>query len=281
MKIFHAIEDAEMVPLFYEKTGIRPNILIAHNNIKGNASKLTADYRSLINLLYLDSGAYAVFTGASKTNARKYRQFIRNHGHLFDVVFNLDDRFDDPEHNLLNRQLYLEDELPPNVKAPIPVVHHKTDPFGEFESYVELGHEYIAIGSSGSREDKDKLLGLAKAKHPNVKVHLFGDLNRQLLEKHLPYSADSASWSHQAGRGGGVYYWRPSENKQYFYNVGGRDDMKGKPHIRQSPIWEEIRAFLYDKFRYEYRHLSQYKVRWLLNIYFYTQWEDYLNSLDK
>lgn len=278
--IFCAITNADIVPFYHDKTGLKPNIMEAFNYIKGQSFKLTNTYRDRINLLYLDSGAYSVSTGKSKIDVYGYLNYLKKYGHKFDLCFNLDDRFDDPDHNLLH-QFYLENGLIEHTVKPVPVIHDNTDPLTEFDTYVALGHLYIAIGSSGSSTIKDKLLTHAKQRHPNVKVHLFGDLDRNLLEKHRPYSADSAGWAYQAGKGGGIYYWRPSENRQYVFNVGGRDSIKGGVHIKLSPLWEEIRAFLYDTFRYEYNDILKYEVRYILNFYSNQQFEDYLNSLDK
>jgi hypothetical protein len=279
MFIFHAVVDPGIIPLFYEKTGIKLNALIAYNNIKGHSWNLTDLYHDLINLRFLDSGAYSASTGNSKIDVFGYGNYLNRFGHKYDGCFNLDDRFDDPTHNLQN-QLYLESSLIGKPTRPIPVIHDKKDPFGEFEMYVGLGHRFIAIGSSASKASKDQLLEQAREKHPDVRIHLFGDLDRYLLEKHRPFSADSSSWAHKAGVGGGIYYWRPSEKKQYHYNIGGRDSIKGSQHIKLSPFWEEIRAFLYDTFRYEYNDLFKYQVRWILNFYFFKQYEDYVNGLD-
>ncbi len=207
MLIFHAIGDADIVPIFYDKTGIRLNIMVAYNNIKRNASKLTDRYRNQINLLYLDSGAYSAHTGRSNVDVHDYRAYLRCYGHKFDACFNLDDCFDSPAHNLRN-QLCLEEGLPSNRRAPIPVIHDKQDPLGEFETYVGLNHDYIALGSSSSARTKEELLQKAKEKYPAVRIHLFGDLSWKLLERHRPYSADSSTWAHRAGRYGGIYYWR-------------------------------------------------------------------------
>ena len=276
--IFQAIVDADTVPMFFDKTGIKLNYLIAFNNIKGQSWKLTDQYRDRINLLFFDSGAFRASSGKIAISASGYLGYLKLYGHKYVAVCNLDDRFDDPGHNLQN-QLYLERGLAGTNIRPVPVIHDKNDPFGEFELYAGMEHPFIAIGSAGSRSDKDLLLTQAKAKYPDVKIHLFGDLDKYLLEKHRPFSADSASWAHQAGKGGGIYYWRPSEHRQYQFNVGGRDIVKGSPHIKSPLLWEEIRAFLYDTFRYEYNDLFKYQVRFILNLYSLKQYEDYLNSL--
>ena len=277
--IFFAISDADIAPLFFDKTGIKCNYLMAFNNIKNQSWKLTNLYRKKINLLYLDSGAYASSTRRSCAVSRdRYLDHLRGYGHKYDEFFNLDDNFNDPVHNQ-NNQHYLENGLGGTGMKPIPVVHDKTDPFGEFSMYANMGHQYIAIGSSGSRKGKDKLLTQAKNKYPEVKIHLFGDLDKYLLEKHRPYSADSASWAHQAGVGGGIYYWRPQEKKQYQFNIGGRNRVNGKTHIKLSPLWNEIEDFLYNKFGYDHHDLFNYKCRFILNIYAIKQYEDYLNSV--
>ncbi len=45
MKIFNAIDDAEIVPNFFEKTGEKLNVLISYAYLKGNGVKLTKYYR--------------------------------------------------------------------------------------------------------------------------------------------------------------------------------------------------------------------------------------------
>ena len=280
MHIFSAITDADMVTKFFDKIGILLNILIAYPYLKGQSFKLTDTYRRMINLLYLDSGAYSAFMGKSTIDVYGYLHYLNSYGRKYNGCFNLDDRFDNPDHNLLH-QLYLEKGLLNTDTLPIPVVHDSINPFEEFEMYAGMGHSYIAIGSSGSSALKDQLLTQAREKYPDVKVHLFGDLERNILKKHRPFSADSASWAHNAGVGV-INYWRSSENKSYRYNVGGRDSVKGSQHIKLSPFWDEIRAFLYDTFRYEYNDLvNNYEARWILNLYFNHQFETYLNSLDE
>ena len=66
MKLFAAINEAEVVKNFYEKTGIKLNYLISYYYLEGQAYKLVKEYRSMIQDLYLDSGAYSVETGRSK-----------------------------------------------------------------------------------------------------------------------------------------------------------------------------------------------------------------------
>ena len=118
MKIFAAIDDAEIIEKFFEKTNIKLNYLISYFYLDGQAYKLLHDYRSMINELYLDSGAFSVATGKSKITITEYSRYLKLYGNKFTQYFNLDDRFDDPDHNQSNQQ-YLEEHLS-GAKKPIP-----------------------------------------------------------------------------------------------------------------------------------------------------------------
>ena len=63
MKIVNAIENANIIPLLYEKTKTKINVLMSYHLLKGNAYKLTKVYRDMIDSLYLDSAAYSVSKG--------------------------------------------------------------------------------------------------------------------------------------------------------------------------------------------------------------------------
>ena len=119
MKLFAAINEVEVIRKFYEKTEIKLNYLISYFYLDGQAYRITDVYRDMINKLYLDSGAFSVAGGRSKITVTEYSKYLKLYGDRFDQYFNLDDRFDDPDHNQYNQQ-YLEEHLPPDVKKPIP-----------------------------------------------------------------------------------------------------------------------------------------------------------------
>jgi hypothetical protein len=280
MKIFHAIDNAEIVPLFFDKTGIKANIMISYYYLEGNATKLTKTYRHMIDTLYLDSGAFSSFTGKGKISVREYRLYLQRYGHLFDQYFNLDDAFDDVSHNQANQE-YLEDGLK-DAKPPIPVIHDASDPLAEAKFYIACGSRYIALGSMGlHKRIPPTVMEQLKEEHPEVKVHIFGSLNRKILEQYRPYSADSSAWAQQSGKAGAIYYWRVSGNKGYTYYVGGRDSKKStEQHLKRSPFFKEIEEFLYRTFRYTYADLlKSADAKRIVNLYFFHQYEDYLNSL--
>jgi len=278
MNIFHAVVTSDTVNVFFDKTGIKLNILISYAYQEKNISYLTKKYRDKIGLLYLDSGAYSVITGKKKISVREYATFLSKYGDLFDACFNLDDRFDDIEHNLSNQE-YLENALSNKSWKPVPVIHDAENPLNEFRMYAG-DYNFIALGSMGANKKipRKQIEEIVKT-YPNVKVHLFGQTNIKLLQQIKPYSADSAGWAHQAGKGGSIYYWRPSENKRYTYPYGGLVG-DNKKHIKNSPFWDEIAEFL-KSFGYKEKDLQDYRARQIINLYSMVKFEEYVNSLDK
>jgi hypothetical protein len=282
MKIFAAIESAETIRAFYEKTGIKLNYLISYAYLKGQAYRTTVEYRDMVEQLYLDSGAYSVYTGKLKISVIEYQRYLRLYGNKFDGYFNLDDDFDDPEHNQLNQQ-YLKEGLPKGAKDPIPVVHDNKDPFAEFKKYADMEHEFIALGSTV--RIPNKVYEQIIEKYPQIKVHFFGNLRRKLLFKYRPYSADSSEWATAAGNGI-IHFWNEDAKKEYYIWVGGRDKPPPKPVIpfKDFKHREKLEAFLSDTFGYSYpvdlMPLKAHLNRQIINLYFFKQLENYINSLD-
>jgi len=278
MKIFAAIGDAETVRMFYDKTGIKLNYLISYYYLKNNAYKLIHEYRDMMESLYLDSGAFSASSGRSEISVSEYLIYLKLYGHHFDEYFNLDDWFDDPGHNQSN-QNHLEEGLPPGVKRPIPVVHD-SNPMNEFKLYVAEGNAFIAIGSDPpiSVEDLESI----QSEFPDVRIHMFGNIERKMLIKCKPYSADSATWARDAMYGV-IGFWDPDEEKDHKIYTGSREKKESSIiHINKFEHKEKLKAFLYDTFGFEYSDLLFPKKgslnRYIVNLYFLKQLEDYLNT---
>lgn len=280
MKLLASISHADIIRRFFDITGLILNVMISYGNHEGNMTKLTKTYRHMIGDLFLDSGAFSVFTGKMKIGLIQYLLFLRMYGHLFTRVITLDDRFDDAEHNFTN-QLILEEALEDCGIKPIPVVHDSEDPYREFEMYVQHGHDYVGLGSMGARKSiPDAILGKIRTNYPDIRVHKFGTLNQEMLLKHRPESADSSGFAQNAGKNGSFYYWRPTENKSYEYNVGAVDSKASEKNlVRKSPFYDEIVEFWREKFRFTPDTVvSDASARQILNLYFLTQFEEFLNS---
>ena len=282
MKIFHAIDNADIVPLFFNKTGVKINTMISYAYLEGNAYKLTRTYRDFIDLLYLDSGAFSSYAGKYRVSILEYGRYLKRYGKFFDEVVTLDDSLDDPDHNF-NNLTYLEEVLEGSVKKPIPVIHDPEDPFREIETYIALGYTYIALGSMGRHKRIDPIIiERVKQEYPNIKLHLFGNLNFDVLQTYRPYSADSSTWALQGGMSGSIYYWQESEKKVHSFHVGEKKTEGAKKrHIKKFSLWkEEVEPFLWNTFKFRHEDLltSSY-VKQIVNLYFFKQFEDYVNSL--
>lgn len=270
MLILNAIADAAIVRMFYEKTDIKLNVLIAYNNLSGQAYKLACEYREMINYLYLDSGAYAVNTGKATINISEYKQYIKKFGHYFDEIFSLDKYFDNPFSNQTIQE-YFENEL--EGKSPIPVVHDTVDPYSEFKQFADKGYYFIAFGSK--KKINKETFGKLKNDYPHVYIHMFGDLNRKMLQNFRPYSCDSSSWA-QKQKYGKILYWDKDEKKEYEVDLGERQKSDSKYPIHKS---EKVKAFLKDTFNWEYTDLLNRPYRkMIVNLYFYKQLESALTN---
>lgn len=285
MIIYNAISGADVVKHFYEVTGgrIKLNVLISYVYLAGNAIKVTKTYRDMIDNLCLDSGAFSVFTKKVNISVTEYLAYIKRYGHLFTTVFTLDDKFDDPDHNLRN-QTFLERGLAGKNWKPVPCIHDASDPMGEIQTYVDQGHTYIALGSLGIRQKiSAKVLDDVKVKFPDINFHLFGSLNREVLTKYRPYSADASSWAVEAGLGS-IYYWDEIDQQEYSIDLETRikkDKKSSGKNVFYSKFHhkEQLKEFLSNTFNYSYEDLlSAALPREMVNLYYLRQLQDIINS---
>ncbi len=72
MMLFHAINDAITIKMFCDLTRIKLNVLVSYPFIKGIAYKILKEFRAMVLLVYLDSGAFSKFTGRA-THTRAIR----------------------------------------------------------------------------------------------------------------------------------------------------------------------------------------------------------------
>lgn len=285
MIIYQAIDSADVIKHFYEVTGkrIKLNVLISYIYLAGNAVKVTKTYREMIDNLCLDSGAYSVFTKKVNISVTEYLAYIKRYGDLFTTVFTLDDKFDDPEHNLRN-QNFLERGLEGKNWKPVPCIHDAGDPIGEIQTYIDQGHDYIALGSLGIREKiSARVMEDVKVKFPDVRFHLFGSLNRETLFKYRPFSADASSWAAEAGKSS-IYYWDELDQKEYSIDLESRikkDKKSSGKNVFYSTFHhrEELNAFLMNTFNYTYEDLLNTTLpRQMVNLYYLRQLQDIINN---
>ena len=191
--------------------------------------------------------------------------------------------FDDPQHNLHN-QMFLEKGLEGKSWKPVPCIHDEEDPLGEIETYIKMGHQYIALGSLGPKKKiSPQVLDSVKEKYPDHRFHLFGSLNRDVLLKYRPYSADASSWAAAAAKGS-FYYWDAEDEKEYLIDVesvekqdkasGGKNVLYRNFHHRK-----QLEEFLRETFQFTYQDLLSKTLHLqMVNMYFFTQLEEIINN---
>lgn len=281
MKVFVAIQRPEIVEAFYNTAHVKLNVLISYFYLRQGKGKFKeleeSKNKNMINSLYLDSGAYTAYEQGNDIDIDDYLAYLKRTATAWDEYFNLDSDFDNPEYNLSN-QKYLEERLSFDLKKPLPVIHDKYNPFDEFKMYVEdYGHTYIGIGSD--KDTKGELLDKVKEDYPNIKIHMFGDLNEKRLMKYNPYSADAATFRKCAGQYK-ILYWDDINKKGYTICIEDRENLS-ENGIAFNKFWlkQELKDFLWDKFKYEKKDLLVFEEkRKIVNLYYYTQLEERINQ---
>ena len=148
--------------------------------------------------LFLDSGAFSMFTRNVKVDLRAYSDFIKKHKDVIHIASNLDAIGQAQEEVSYTRQKELEDY---GVK--IQPVFHARDKDEWLVRYLEEGYDYIFLGGMVPestvylKEWLDRIWhkyltnpdGTAK-----VKVHGFGLTSLPLMFRYPWFSVDSTSW---------------------------------------------------------------------------------------
>lgn len=280
MRLINSITDADIIPKFYERTGgIKLHILTSYNYLPGNSVKLTSLYRPMIESLSLDSGAYSKYRGTSSHLLPDFSNYINRYGHHYGTIYNLDDGWQDLEQNADNLR-YLQERFPDQSRKIVPVVHDVEDPVGEIAMYKDMGHDYIAIGSNRALNDAE--FQEIKGRWPDLKLHIFGSFRREMLLKHKPYSADAASFIHMS-RFDLIYYWDETNQKEYTVRVGksvGTPD-SNIPTFAKFSQRKELEKFLKTRLGFTHDDLlaDEDNLR-IVNLYFFTQLEAYINATE-
>lgn len=150
--------------------------------------------------IFLDSGAFSMFTLGKTINLDQYAKFISKRADYLEVASNVDVIGGGNELASYKNQKYLE-----GFKLPVPVcpVHHARDRDEWLVKYLDEGYPYIFLGgmvpeTTGYLIDWldhiwDKYLALPDGT-ARVKVHGFGLTTFELMDRYPWYSVDSTSW---------------------------------------------------------------------------------------
>lgn len=167
--------------------------------------------------IFLDSGAFSMFTSGVEISLEQYAGFIHQHQQHFHVCSNLDDTSKNERKSYENQKAL--ESLGCKVA---PVFHAREDPRW-LTKYIDEGYEYIFIGGMVPETTKwlevwldemfDKYLanpdGTAR-----VKLHGFGLTTLSLMWRYPWFSVDSTSWL-MAGNFGSIYVDLPRPDGSY------------------------------------------------------------------
>ncbi len=175
--------------------------------------------------IFLDSGAFSMFTQNEHVDLVDYARFIYKQRDIIEVASNLDAIGNslgrDKEGNEAAKATYanqkqLEQWLKPQGLGVQPV-HHVRDKDDWLRRYLDEGYNYIFLGGMVPENTATLRVWLDHIWHnyltnedgtPKVKVHGFGLTTLELMFRYPWYSVDSTSWV-LASRFGSIYLDMP------------------------------------------------------------------------
>lgn len=189
-----------------------PFLLESYHYI-GKNDKFTNEMREDGRQIFLDSGAFSMFTQGVEVDMKGYVDFINKNKDVIEVASVLDG-IGDPKLTLEN-QKKLED-----LGADVLPCFHYGEPVEYLEYYLEH-YDHITLGGMvpESTPDLRKWLDTIwgdyltdENGYPKIKVHGFGLTVLDLMFRYPWYSVDSTSWV-MTGRFGSIY-WRLDNGRE-------------------------------------------------------------------
>lgn len=228
---------------------------------------------------FLDSGAFTAWTKGTVVDVDEYIEFVNKYDKGLEYFMQVDaipgKRGYEPtaeERRLANEEtwqnfLYMHKR----VKSP-----HKLVPVFHVGSNLQLLHkmldfrpkiEVLALGNTVGRTQVEKAakIGAAfeeikRSSYPDIKVHVLGVQDFNIIEKFPMYSADASSWIMASANGAIMTDFGPvlvseksTEKKTHFVNLS-------------KPVQDRILEYI-DRYGFNMKELSkEYKKRTLFNI---------------
>lgn len=148
--------------------------------------------------IFLDSGAFSMFTQGVDVNLEAYAQYIKDHSDIIHVASSLDVIGRGNEEGSYRNQKTLE-----GLQVSVCPVHHARDTDEWLERYLAEGYKYIFLGGMVPESTPylldwlDHVWGKCLTNpdgSAKVKVHGFGLTTLTLMLRYPWYSVDSTSW---------------------------------------------------------------------------------------
>lgn len=207
--IFHGgrgAEATESVNLQVSKDHMQVDWMLESYHYVGNP-KMTGIIRRSGDTVFMDSGAFSMFTQGVKIDPKEYGRYLLDNQDIWHVASNLDDVTKTPEISYQNQKIL--EGMGCKVQ---PVFHTREDPIW-LQRYIDEGYDYIFLGGMVPESTPWLMQWLDDLwEHylthpdgtPRVKVHGFGLTTLDLMFRYPWFSVDSTSWV-MTSRMGSIY----------------------------------------------------------------------------
>lgn len=178
-------------------------------------NKLAEIIRRKGDTIFLDSGAFSMFTQGIQVDLKAYAQYIKDNQDIIHVASSLDVIGQGHEQDSYDNVKTLE-----SYGVRIQPVHHARDQDHWLQKYLDEGYDYIFLGGMvpESTDYLRRWLDRMWEKYlmhpdgsPRVRVHGFGLTQIELMQRFPWFSVDSTSWV-MTSRFGGIYLDFPADN---------------------------------------------------------------------
>lgn len=211
---------SENVLISEEIRKVYPYDLESYHYLK-DTRNAPAYFRENKKTIFLDSGAFSMFTQGIKVDLREFSDYIKRGKDFIHVASNLDEIGKGKEQESYNNQKTLE-----KYGAAIQPVHHARDDDKWLLKYMAEGYDYIFLGgmvpetTNYLRGWLDHIFGkylTRKDGSAKIKIHGFGLTTLELMRRYPWYSVDSTSWV-LLGRFGGCYIDLPGTDAKITFS---------------------------------------------------------------
>ena len=289
MKIYHSDLTTDVVLRYKQLQPDKPlRALISYGRRDGHHRDLMLKYRGLLDGLIMDSGTYTLNQNPDKfqnsITVEGYKSYMGTFASEVDFYFNFDEDF---SKNGFETNFGHQIDLENAGLSPVPVVHDCYGP--EIQTYINRGHEVIAIGSGELKHaGVDELYRIVdRLCQKGIKVHFLGCTQYEKLAYTPVYSADSTTWN-RTGTAGRIFYWNPNRIGYNKLDKIALDDSTPKRmvkyHIRDYPFRDQLEEHLFQALMLSIDDLVGEKAlfnRALANIHYYVLLEELINRKHK
>lgn len=249
-----------------------PWVLESYHYLRDSGSvPLLKAIRTEKKTIFLDSGAFTMFTQGAKVDLGQYTQFIKANKDIIHTASNVDHIGRGGEAISYNNQKLLQ-----KMGANVQPVHHARDTDDWLQKYMAEGYDYIFLGGMVPETTQylrgwlDHIWGrylAGKDGSAKIKVHGFGLTTLQLMTRYPWYSVDSTSWL-RTGSFGSIFLDLPHGDTKMFMSEKSPRRKDWDQHydslspVARKVVDDRVRELGYDpaKLRTEYAWRDHFNI---------------------